>query len=82
MSSAIKPIADLMVSRWAFAGAGHTIQMNPRLANAPRPASLSGYGPTFFALSQPACAIILLGFTAAMLLTTAVLLARRNKATL
>jgi ABC transport system ATP-binding/permease protein len=76
MSAAIKPLADLMVSRWAFAGAGHTIHMNARLAAAPQISAISGYGTSFFSLNQRVAAIILLGFTAALLLATAILLAR------
>jgi ABC-type multidrug transport system ATPase subunit/pSer/pThr/pTyr-binding forkhead associated (FHA) protein/ABC-type multidrug transport system permease subunit len=78
MSSAIKPLADLMVSRWAFAGAGHTIHMNARLADAPRISTVSGYGTSFFSLNQGVAAIILVGFTAGMLLITAGLLTTRS----
>jgi ABC-type multidrug transport system ATPase subunit/pSer/pThr/pTyr-binding forkhead associated (FHA) protein len=78
MTAPIKALSDLMVSRWAFAGTGHAIDVTRRLADAPQIASLSGYSPSFFSLSEGACAIILLGFTAAMLLTTAALLARRS----
>lgn len=77
MSSPIKAVADLMVSRWAFAGAGHTIHMNLRLAEAPSVAAISGYGSTFFSTSPAVVAIVLLGFASALLLTVAVLLARR-----
>jgi ABC-type multidrug transport system permease subunit len=79
MGAGIKGLADLMVSRWAFAGAGHTIQMNERLADAPQVAALSGYGTSFFSLQESVAAIVLLGFTAAMLLATAILLARRSR---
>jgi ABC-type multidrug transport system ATPase subunit/pSer/pThr/pTyr-binding forkhead associated (FHA) protein len=78
MAEPIKGLADLMVSRWAFAGAGHVIGMNGRLDSAPRISALSGYGPSFFSLDQAVAAIVLLGFTAAMLLVTAALLARRS----
>lgn len=78
MDSGIKGLADLMVSRWAFAGVGHAIQMNLRLADAPRVAALSGYGTSFFSISQAVAEAVLLGFTAAMLLASAILLARRG----
>jgi ABC-type multidrug transport system ATPase subunit len=81
MGTPIKAIADLMVSRWAFAGAGHAIQMNARLADAPPVASLSGYGTTFFSINVGIAAIILFGFTAAMLLATAMILASRDQDT-
>lgn len=79
MSALIKVFSDLTVSRWAFAGAGHVIHMNERLADAPQVASLSGYGSTFFQLNPGVTAVILLGFAASMLLTAAILLARRNQ---
>ena len=82
MGSAIKVVADLMVSRWAFAGAGHAISMNARLADAPQVAALGGYGTSFFSIDALVPAVILLGFTAAMLLTTAILLARRGETAL
>ena len=80
MGAAIKALADLMVSRWAFAGTGHAIEMNARLADAPQVAALSGYGSSFFSLNEVAATLILLGFTAAMLLATAILLARHSRA--
>jgi ABC-type multidrug transport system ATPase subunit/pSer/pThr/pTyr-binding forkhead associated (FHA) protein/ABC-type multidrug transport system permease subunit len=79
MSAGIKLLADLTVSRWAFAGAGHAIEMNDRLAEAPRVASLSGYGSTFFSLEPWVAATVLLGFTAGMLLLAATFLARRDQ---
>jgi ABC-type multidrug transport system ATPase subunit/pSer/pThr/pTyr-binding forkhead associated (FHA) protein/ABC-type multidrug transport system permease subunit len=78
MSTVIKVLSDLVVSRWAFAGAGHAIDMNSRLAEEPNGASLSGYGTAFFSLEPWVAAIVLLGFTAATLLGAAVLLAGRS----
>ncbi len=77
MDSVIRGLADLMASRWAFAGAGHTIAMNMRLADAPQVAALSGYGTSFFSLSDAVAAAVLAGFAAALLLASAILLARR-----
>jgi ABC-type multidrug transport system ATPase subunit/pSer/pThr/pTyr-binding forkhead associated (FHA) protein/ABC-type multidrug transport system permease subunit len=79
MSTLIKVLSNLVVSRWAFAGAGNAIEMNSRLAEDPNGASLSGYGTSFFALDPAVAAIVLLGFTAAMLLAAAVLLAGRSQ---
>jgi hypothetical protein len=59
MSAVIDGLLDLMVSRWAIAGAGHAINVADRLAGAPQIASLTGYSPSFFSLSETACAIIL-----------------------
>jgi ABC transport system ATP-binding/permease protein len=76
MAAPIKGLADLMVSRWAFAGAGHAIHMNARLADSPRFSALSGYGTSFFSLTPGVAAIIVLGFTATLLLLAAIVLAR------
>lgn len=81
MATPVRPLSDLMISRWAFAGAGHAIQMSTRLAHAPRVGSVTGYGSSFFSLSPGLCAIVLTGFTAALLLATAALLAWRSHQT-
>jgi hypothetical protein len=70
----------LTVARWGFAAAGHAIQMNLRLAQAPRVAAFSGYGRDFFSLSPGLAAIVLAGFIAGFLLLSAALLARRSNA--
>jgi ABC-type multidrug transport system ATPase subunit/ABC-type multidrug transport system permease subunit len=79
MSTVIKILSDLVVSRWAFAGAGNAIGMNGRLAEEPNGASLSGYGTGFFSLDPWVAATVLLGFTATTLLLAAVLLASRGQ---
>lgn len=79
MSTVIKVLSDLVVSRWAFAGAGQAIGMNGRLAEEPNGAAMSGYGTSFFSLELWVAAIVLLGFTAATLLVAAVLLAGRRQ---
>ncbi len=79
MGTVIKILADVTVSRWAFAGAGSAVGMNARLAEEPKATSLSGYGTEFFSI-QPGVAMLALGgFTAAALLGAALLLARRNR---
>jgi ABC-type multidrug transport system ATPase subunit len=79
MSPAIKALSSLMVSRWAFAAGGHVVDMSGRLLAAPRIVALSGYEPSFFSLSQGVAAIILLGFTALMILLAAAVLATRTR---
>jgi ABC-type multidrug transport system ATPase subunit/pSer/pThr/pTyr-binding forkhead associated (FHA) protein len=81
MSHPMRVLSDLMVSRWAFAGAGHVIHMTTRFETNPRVAATTGYDPSFFSLSPAAAAIILGGFTAAMLLLSAIVLARRSRST-
>jgi hypothetical protein len=60
-----------------IAGAGRAISMNVRLADARQVAAISGFRQGFFSLNESVAAIVLLGFTAALLLGSAVLLARR-----
>ncbi len=79
MGIVIRVLSDLVVSRWAFAGAGSAIGMNARLGGEPKAASLSGYGTSFFSLEPLVAAVILLGFTATTLLVTWVLLAGRSQ---
>ncbi|MGN6202031.1 MAG: FHA domain-containing protein [Solirubrobacterales bacterium] len=79
MSTLIKILSDLVVSRWAFAGAGNAIEMNARLGEEPQGAALSGYGTSFFSLDPAVAGFVLLGFTAATLLVAAVLLAGRSQ---
>lgn len=50
-----------------------------RLTQAPGVAALSGYGTSFFSLNRTIAAIILLGFTAALLLLAATLLATQSR---
>jgi hypothetical protein len=79
MGPVIKVLADLTVSRWAFAGAGNAISMNARLAEEPQVAKLSGYGTDFFSLQPAVAALVLLGLAAAALLGAALVLARRSR---
>jgi ABC transport system ATP-binding/permease protein len=79
MGVVIKVLSDVTVSRWAFAGVGHVIGMNARLAEEPKAARLSGYGTAFFSLQPIVAALILLGFTALPLLFAALLLRRKSR---
>jgi ABC-type multidrug transport system ATPase subunit/ABC-type multidrug transport system permease subunit len=79
MGTVIKLLADLTVSRWAFAAVGSAIHMNARLAEEPKAANLSGFGTKFFGIELAASALVLVGFTAAALLGAALLLARRSR---
>ena len=79
LGTAIRVLADLTVSRWAFAGVGSAVNMNLRLAEEPKAAQLSGYGTQFFSIQPSVAALVLLGFTAAALLGAALLLARRSR---
>jgi ABC-type multidrug transport system ATPase subunit/pSer/pThr/pTyr-binding forkhead associated (FHA) protein/ABC-type multidrug transport system permease subunit len=79
MGSVIKVLADITVSRWAFAGIGRVIEMNARLAEEPKALKLSGYGTEFFSLQPGVAGLVLLGFAAAALLGAALILARRSR---
>jgi ABC-type multidrug transport system ATPase subunit/pSer/pThr/pTyr-binding forkhead associated (FHA) protein/ABC-type multidrug transport system permease subunit len=76
MGPAVRVLSDFVVARWAFAGAGSSINMNSRLAGDP-PAAAK-YGHSFFAL-DPAVAIAAILVSAAVGLAAAgVLLSRRG----
>jgi ABC transport system ATP-binding/permease protein len=79
MGTVIKVLADVTVSRWAFAGVGQVIDLNGRLAEEPKAARSSGFGTQFFATQPSLSALVLLGFSAAALLGAALLLARRSR---
>ena len=79
MGPVIKVLADITVSRWAFAGVGHAISMDARLAEEPKALKLSGYGTDFFSLQAGVAGLVLLGFTAVAVLGAALLLARRSR---
>ncbi len=79
MGTVIEILADLTVSRWAFAGAGSAVAMNSRLAEEPKAANLSGYGTQFFSIQPGVSALVLVGFTAAALLAASLVLARRSR---
>jgi ABC transport system ATP-binding/permease protein len=79
MGTVVKVLADLAVSRWAFAGAGSAIDMNGRLAEDHQASALSGYGTQFFAIGPGVAALVILGFTAAALLGATLLLGRRSR---
>lgn len=79
MAPPVRALADLMISRWAFAGAGDAIHMGSRLLHDPQVGSVTGYGTTFFSLAPGVAAIVLAGFTATFLLAGALLLALRSR---
>jgi hypothetical protein len=53
--------------------------MNSRLADESKASVLSGYGTKFFAIQPGVAAVVILGFTAAALLTATLLLASRSR---
>jgi ABC transport system ATP-binding/permease protein len=75
METPIRLLSALVVARWAFAGAGSSIDMNARLATDPPAAA--GYGDSFFALAPPLAAAIVLLFVFAGVAIAGALLARR-----
>lgn len=75
MGPAIKALSVLIVARWAFAGAGSSIDMNGRLAGDPGAAHT--YGHSFFALGPALSIAAILMFVAAGLGLAAHLLRRR-----
>ena len=76
----VEPVASIsyvVPARWALAGVGSVIDMNDRLAGAPRLAEFAGYGTSFFALRPGQAAGVLLIFMAAMFALAFVLVRRR-----
>src|SRR4051794_6623485 len=74
----MRTIADLMPSRWAYAGAGAALDMNERIAGDPQFARLDQFGPSFFDLSVPGAIALQLLFMALLAAVVAALL-RRDK---
>lgn len=73
----VKVITDVTPSRWAFASGGNIVEMERRLGDD----ELQPHNPEeieFFSLEPVLGAVILLGFTAGMMLLTAALLAARS----
>lgn len=77
MRPLLKPLADVVFARWAFAGAGHAIHMGKRLTEDARFVRLNEFPADFFTTRPGATAAILLGFLAAFMLATAFALGRR-----
>jgi ABC-type multidrug transport system permease subunit len=75
MSQATQRIADVIFTRWAFAGAGSAIHMSTRLTEDPKFARVNPYGD-FFSLAPGASAVVLAGFLGAFMLCAATLLVR------
>ncbi|MBK5219584.1 MAG: ATP-binding cassette domain-containing protein [Thermoleophilia bacterium] len=76
MSPVVKLLSDLVVARWAFAGAGNSIDLNLRLAGDPPAAA--NYGHAFFGLGAGVAMLIIGAFVAAGFAIVALLLHRRS----
>jgi len=75
MSPVVKVLSDLVVARWAYAGAGNAIDLNLRFAG-DRPAMLN-YGHSFFDLGAGIAILVIGGFVVAGFGAVAWLLHRR-----
>ena len=64
MSAVAGALADLMFVRWAFAGAGQTIDLNARIADDPAFRQVSRFGQDFFATSPALAGAVLAGMAA------------------
>jgi ABC-type multidrug transport system ATPase subunit len=62
LSGLMSLVSHLAAAQWAFAGIGHVIHMNHRIAGDPVFSSASRYGESFFDLGTMATAIVLLAF--------------------
>jgi len=77
MQPAIRAFSNLVVARWAFAGAGSSIDMNARLRT-DRGAAV-GYGHAFFAIDPFLAMLATMCFAGIGLILTAYLLRRRSQ---
>lgn len=75
METPIRLLSAFVVARWAFAGAGNSVEMNSRLATDPQTAA--GYGESFFALGAPLATAVILMFVASGIAVAAALLAKK-----
>ncbi|MDX6609997.1 MAG: transport system ATP-binding/permease protein [Solirubrobacterales bacterium] len=75
MQPAIRLLSDLVVARWAFAGAGGSIDMNARFAT--DKGAAAGYGHSFFSIDPLLATGIALAFAAAGLGLAGLFLHRR-----
>ena len=75
MQPAIRLLSDLVVARWAFAGAGSSLDMNARFAT--DKGAAAGYGHSFFAIDPLVATAIALAFAAAGLGLAGLFLLRR-----
>jgi ABC-type multidrug transport system ATPase subunit/pSer/pThr/pTyr-binding forkhead associated (FHA) protein/ABC-type multidrug transport system permease subunit len=75
MQPAVRILSYAIVARWAFAGAGSSIEMNSRLAG--EPSAAEGYGHSFFALDPAVAIAAILVFVAAGLAVVGAMLNRR-----
>jgi ABC transport system ATP-binding/permease protein len=76
MDTPVRLLSDLVVARWAFAGAGGSIEMNARLSEDPQAAA--GYGDSFFSLAPPLAIAIVMVFVLAGAGLAGTLLNRRS----
>jgi ABC transport system ATP-binding/permease protein len=77
METPIRLLSALVVARWAYAGAGNSVEMNDRLIADPQ--AVAGYGDSFFALPAPLTVVIALAFAMAGVAMAGALLTRRAR---
>jgi len=77
MQPAIHALSNLVVARWAFAGAGRSIDMNARLAT--DQGAAASYGHAFFAIDPLLAMLATMCFAGLGLALTAYLLYRRSQ---
>jgi ABC-type multidrug transport system ATPase subunit/pSer/pThr/pTyr-binding forkhead associated (FHA) protein/ABC-type multidrug transport system permease subunit len=76
MQPAIRALSDLIVARWAFAGAGSSLEMNERLAS--DKGAIATYGHSFFAIDPLVATAATIAFAVAGLGAAALLLRYRS----
>lgn len=76
MGPVVRLLSDFVIARWAFAGAGSSIEMNMRFAT--DKGAAAAYGDSFFSLNPLVAMALMLVFSLAGLAVTAGLLRRRS----
>jgi len=80
MTAPMKALAVAIPARWAFAAAGHTVDLEGRIAADPEFSKASHYGEGFFGVALPMFVIIAAAFAAAMFALLVRLLSRPQPA--
>jgi ABC transport system ATP-binding/permease protein len=80
MAEPAQTLSQAAFSQWSLAAIGDAIDLNALIAADPAFAAGSGYGPDFFDLELALGVAVQLGFLAAFVAATAVLLVRRGRA--
>jgi ABC-type multidrug transport system ATPase subunit/pSer/pThr/pTyr-binding forkhead associated (FHA) protein/ABC-type multidrug transport system permease subunit len=77
MGQPVKALSGLVFAQWSFAGVGHTVDLNARIAADPVFSQASRYGPDFFGRSALVALVVLALFAGAFLFAVVKQISRR-----